>query len=66
LTCYEYQVSGAAAGGTQDVWFDTGSYKLREWREADSAGNTTDMTVTYQPVTISAPSPVENFSAAAG
>lgn len=67
LTCYKYQVTSAADPGvTQDVWFDNSSYKLREWYYSPSSGNSTDMTVTYGPVTITKPSDVESLSASLG
>lgn len=59
LTCYEYQVTDAAMPDTtQDVWFDTSSYKLREWKAVSTTSGTTDMTVTYGNANITAPSPV--------
>ena len=65
LTCYEYKIDDSSmADTTQYAWIDTASYKLREWKATDSSGNTTTMTITYTPVTISTPSPVESFSQA--
>lgn len=62
LTCYEYQVIDASAPSTtQYAWFDNSSYLLREWKYTDASGNTTDMTLTYEPITITAPSPVESL-----
>lgn len=67
LTCFKYQVMVAATPNiTQYVWFDNSSYKLHEWKYDDGSGNSTDMVVTYQAITISAPSPVQDFSAAVG
>jgi hypothetical protein len=69
LTCYKYQVTSTSpldAGATQDVWFDTSSYKLREWYYSTSAGNSTDMTISYGPVSITKPSPIESLSASLG
>jgi outer membrane lipoprotein-sorting protein len=64
LTCYKYQVTTAtAAGAKQYVWFDTTSYQLRRWQYSDSSTGTTDMAISYQPVTISQPSPVQPLSA---
>lgn len=64
LTCYEYSVTTALTPGqTQYVWFDTGQYKLREWKDTDTSGDSTDMKITYPgSVTISKPSPVQSFS----
>jgi hypothetical protein len=64
LTCYEYSVTTALTPGqTQYVWFDTGQYKLREWKDTDNTGDSTDMKLTYPgSVTISKPSPVEPYT----
>ncbi len=61
LTCYKYQVSDTALPGTQYVWFDTGSYKLRRWQYSNGS-DSTDMSLSYNAVTITAPSPVESIS----
>lgn len=67
LTCFKYQVTDSSTPGTtQYAWFDNKSYLLRQWQESDGSGNSTDMTLSYQAVTISAPSPVVNFSTAVG
>jgi hypothetical protein len=59
LTCYKYAVTDSAQPNiTQDIWFDTTSYKLREWSYHGTTGSTA-MTITYQPVTITAPAPVK-------
>jgi hypothetical protein len=66
MTCYEYQVSVAATPGlTQYVWFDTGSYKLREWKYTSATGST-DMVITYGSVSIVKPSPVQPLSSVTG
>jgi outer membrane lipoprotein-sorting protein len=66
LTCYKYQVIDAAnTGTTQYVWFDTDSFTLQRWSSKDANGSS-DLTFTYGAVTISAPSPVTDMSAAAG
>jgi outer membrane lipoprotein-sorting protein len=65
LTCYKYKVTDASTpSATQYVWFDNSSYKLRQWQYTDGSGNTTNMTVTYNAVNITKPSPVESLSAA--
>jgi hypothetical protein len=65
LTCFKYQVTDStSAGATQFAWFDNKSYLLREWKYTDGSGNSTDMNISYQNITITAPSPVESFSAA--
>jgi len=63
LTCLKYQVTDSAMPkATQYVLFDNSNYKLREWQYSDGSGNSTDMTVTYTSVNITAPTPVESFS----
>ncbi|HEY5268475.1 MAG TPA: hypothetical protein VII94_05095, partial [Candidatus Saccharimonadales bacterium] len=63
LSCFKYQVTDSASpGATQYVLFDKSSYKLREWLYSDSTGNTTDMTISYGAVNITAPSPVQSLS----
>lgn len=58
LTCYKYTVTDASQSGvTQNIWFDTTSYKLRQWSFEGSTGST-EMSIDYEPVTISAPSPI--------
>lgn len=62
LTCFKYQVTDSASpGATQFAWFDNKSYLLREWKYTDGSGNSTDMNIAYQAITISAPSPVESL-----
>jgi hypothetical protein len=61
LTCYKYQIKDAATG-TSYVWFDTHSYLLREWSANDPTSGAIDMKLSYQPVSISMPSPVEDLS----
>jgi len=64
LTCYEYSVSDTLMPDqTQYVWFDTGNYKLREWKDTATTGDSTDMKITYPgSVTIAKPSPVEPYT----
>jgi cytoskeletal protein RodZ len=65
LTCYKYQIiDSAMPSATQYALFDNSSYKLREWQYSDSNGDSTTMTVSYQAVNITAPSPVESLSQA--
>lgn len=64
LTCYKYKVTDSATpGATQYAYFDNSNYKLRKWQYSDG-GNTTDMTITYVAVTITAPSPVQSYTGA--
>lgn len=58
LECYKYSVGESSQPNVaQDIWFDTTNYKLRGWSYQGGAG-TTSMTIDYEPVTITAPSPV--------
>lgn len=63
LTCFEYKVTDSAQPtATQYAWFDNQQYLLREWKDVDTTSGTTDMTLSYKAVTISAPTPVESYS----
>lgn len=63
LTCFKYQVVDTQTPGTtQYIWFDTKDYMMQRWSSKDADGST-DMTFTYQSVTIKEPSPVTDFSA---
>ncbi len=63
LDCYKYEIDSKLTPDTkQIVWFDTSSYKLREWNYADNSGDSTDMKITYGSVNITKPSPVETLS----
>ncbi len=65
LTCYKYEVTDSSTPtATQYAWFDTGSYKLRQWQYTDGSSNTTNMTISYGSVNITTPSPVESLSQA--
>lgn len=65
LTCLKYQLMDSTTPNTTSyVWFDTRHYLLREWSSSDPSSGSIDMKISYQPVTISAPTPVEDFSAA--
>lgn len=64
MTCFKYQISDTTTpSATQYVFFDNSSYKLREWQYTSGTTNT-DMTITYQAVSITKPSPVESLSQA--
>lgn len=64
LTCLKYQITdNITPNATQYVWFDTKNYLLREWNSTDTSSGTVDMKITYGSVSISAPSPVQDFSA---
>lgn len=65
LTCLKYSFTDSSAPGTTNyVWFDTHDYLLREWNSTDKSGNTADMKLSYQAITIKVPSPVVDFSPA--
>lgn len=55
-TCYKYQVGGPTTDGTTYFWIDAGSYRLQRLTIKTSDG-TDDITITYGPVSITAPSP---------
>jgi hypothetical protein len=58
LSCYKYTVSDSTQpSATQYIWFDATGYKLRRWSFDGSTGST-NMNISYQPVTIAAPAPV--------
>lgn len=63
LTCYKYQVvDPAKTTETSYLFFDTKSYLLRRATVTDSSNKTNaDMTVTYETVTITAPSPTKDL-----
>lgn len=54
--CYKYQVSGPTVSGTTYIWLDTETARLVRLTSKSGDG-TNDITVTYGPVTIAAPSP---------
>ncbi|HSX31408.1 MAG TPA: hypothetical protein VLE99_05825 [Candidatus Saccharimonadales bacterium] len=63
MTCFKYSVSEAATpNATQYAWFDTDHYLLRKWQYTDSTSGTMAMTIDYQSVSITKPSPVQDFS----
>lgn len=62
LTCLKYQVvEKAKPGTTQFFWFDTKDFRMQRYASTDTKG-TTDMVISYQKVTITAPSPTKDFS----
>lgn len=61
--CFKYQVTDASTAGSQQfVWFDTKDYRVRQWTGTDTDGNKLSMTINYQSVSISRPSPVQPSS----
>lgn len=64
LTCFKYQVIDTTTPNTtQYIWFDDHDYQMRRWYSKDENGSN-DMTLTYQAVNITAPSPVKEFNPA--
>ncbi len=62
LTCYKYKITENGMGD-QYVWFDTKDFKMREFSTPNfGAGGAMDMKISYDPVTISAPSPVQEMT----
>jgi len=60
LTCFKYQVIDPSTPTTdQFIWFDTKDYLLRRWSSKDADG-TTDMTISYEKVSVSVPSPIKS------
>ena len=66
LSCYKYQTTDPEKPDeTSYLWFDTKNYLLRRATVNDSKANTNaDMTLTYESVVISLPSPTKDIPAA--
>lgn len=63
LTCYKYQqIDKNNTGATQYIWFDDHNYQLQRFSYAEPSTGTTDMSFSYQKVTITAPSPATDAS----
>jgi hypothetical protein len=64
LSCVKYKVNIVASPAiTQYVYFDTSSYLLRQWTYNDPAtGVSVNSNLSYQAVTITKPSPVQQVS----
>lgn len=59
LECYKYQViDPKSSDSTTTIWFDTKDFLLRRV-SSTAAGSTSDITYSYEPVTITAPSPIK-------
>lgn len=66
LTCLKYQmIDSTKPNDINYFWFDTKDYRMHRWYSKDDNG-TTDFTITYESVKISAPSPVKEFDPMAG
>jgi hypothetical protein len=62
LTCFKYQMIDKASPETVTYfWFDDVHYQLQHHVVQDSRG-TTDYLITYQPVTITVPTPTKDLS----
>ena len=68
LTCFKYQIKDTTSpNSTQYAWFDTKDHLLRQYYESDpSTGDKMTMAISYQSVSISKPSPVQNLSSQTG
>jgi outer membrane lipoprotein-sorting protein len=65
-TCFKYQIiDPEAPTDEQFVWFDDKDYQLRRFSFKNSEG-TSDMTYSYENVTITAPSPTKEMPSAEG
>lgn len=63
-TCLKYQVIDSTQPNTTTyVWFNTSKYRLARYTTKDSNNSSTDMTITYQAIKLSAPTPVKDYSA---
>lgn len=58
LKCYKYQVKDPDTPGDNFLWFDTKDYLLRKITLKDSSSST-EMTVNYETVNITEPSPTK-------
>ncbi|HSX15786.1 MAG TPA: hypothetical protein VLF40_03265 [Candidatus Saccharimonadales bacterium] len=62
-TCFKYALADSSQPSVaQTVWFDTSDYLLRQWKYIDPSTGTVDMSLSYQSVKISKPSPVQSYS----
>lgn len=62
-SCFKYQVIDTADTETIEsfVWFGDDDYKLARWTTKSKDGSSSDSTFSYEKVTISEPSPVEEY-----
>lgn len=62
LNCFKYQVIDSESPDTEQfIWFDDRDYRMQRFSTKSPEGSS-DMTFTYTPVKIEAPSPVKDFS----
>ena len=66
-TCFKYTFTDTAnAGATQYALFDKSDYLMREYASTGGTLGNMDIKITYQKVTITMPSPVQDLSANLG
>jgi len=66
LNCVKYQmIDSSTPATTTYIWFDTNDYRMQRYTSKDADGSS-DMTISYQSVKISVPSPVKEASADGG
>jgi hypothetical protein len=63
-SCVKYQVFNPAWAGTNYIWINPHTNRLVRWQGKNNNG-VNNLVITYEPVTITAPSPVESASSAA-
>ena len=62
LTCYKYQIiDSQKPAETGFIWFDTKEFLMRRVTANDGKGTSSEMTVTYESVSISMPSPTKDI-----
>jgi hypothetical protein len=63
LTCYKYQISSTKdPSAKQYFWFDTKDYMIRRLSSTGGSSGNIDMTLSYNAVTITTPSPVVDYT----
>lgn len=65
LNCFKYQI--VYSSRPKDInyfWFDTKDYRLQGYYDKAGDDTITDLSIAYQPVTVSAPTPVKEVPAA--
>jgi hypothetical protein len=62
LTCFKYQmIDSTKPNAIYYMWFDDQDYRMQHYYSKDDSG-TMDIVMTYQAVTITAPSPTKDFN----
>jgi outer membrane lipoprotein-sorting protein len=62
LTCFKYEVIEPSSPDKQYIWFDNRDYLLRRMQTVSSDTGTSDMTFSYDKVTITAPTPTKTVA----